>query len=393
MTRKTLTRILDLTQEEIQDNARRWQEMMDSKSLNKHEPKKYDYLVFIGRLQPPTLAHKRIIERALELSEQVILVLGSCNSARTLRNPFTFVERKAMVLSMFDAVMHDLILFVAQDDYTYQDEKWLINLHTKVKATILENIPGNAPNMTLHGLSDVRIGLIGHSKDDTSYYLSMFPNWASENVSAFKGVDATTVRDTLFTSGVVDIDERLVSESVLDWLREWCKTPYYQTLMAEQAFVTKYHQQWANSPYPPMFVTTDAVVVQSGHILLVKRGAMPGKGMWALPGGYLNPKETLEQGMLRELREETRLKVPEPVLQGSIQARETFDDPNRSPRGRTITTAFLIHLKGQRVLPKVKGSDDAAHAQWVPIADLRAEELFEDHYHIIQVMLGKLRTT
>ena len=79
-------------------------------------------------------------------------------------------------------------------------------------------------------------------------------------------------------------------------------------------------------------------------------------------------------------------------VQGCIQAHETFDDPNRSPRGRTITTAFLIHLKGQRALPKVKGSDDAVHAEWVPIADLQANELFEDHYHIIQVMLGKLRT-
>ena len=355
--------------------------------------RKYDYLVFIGRLQPPTLAHKQIIQSALALSERVIVVLGSCNSARTLRNPFTFSERKAMVLSMFDTPLHDRILFVAQDDYTYQDEKWLVQLHVKVKNAILESIPGNLPHMTLHGLSDVRIGLIGHSKDETSYYLSMFPGWSHENVPAIKGVDATQVREALFDGGIQAVDGTKLAPSVMNWLRDFTVSVPYATLVQEQAFVRKYQQQWANSPYPPMFVTTDAVVVQSGHILLVKRGAMPGKGMWALPGGYLNPKETLEQGMLRELREETRLKVPEPVLQGSIQARETFDDPNRSPRGRTITTAFLIHLKGQRVLPKVKGSDDAAHAQWVPIADLQANELFEDHYHIIQVMLGKLRTT
>ena len=382
---------MNLTQAEIQANAKLWQEMNESKSLTKHAPYKYDYLVFIGRLQPPTLAHKRIIERALELSEQVILVLGSCNSARTLRNPFTFEERKAMVLSMFDAPIQERILFVAQDDYTYQDEKWLINLHTKVKSTILENIPGNAPNMTLHGLSDVRIGLIGHSKDETSYYLSMFPNWPNENVGPIKGVDATSVREALFMGGVRSIPVSLVAEPVLNWLRDWSSSGAYATLVEEQAFVTKYKQQWANSPYPPVFVTTDAIVIQSGHILLVKRGAMPGKGMWALPGGYLNQNETLEHGMLRELREETRLRVPAPVLQGSIQARETFDDPNRSPRGRTITTAFLIHLKGQRDLPKVKGSDDAAHAQWMPISDLCAEEMFEDHWHIIQVMLGRLK--
>lgn len=353
--------------------------------------RKYDYLVFIGRLQPPTLAHERIIRTALDLSDRVIVVLGSCNSARTLRNPFTFEERAQMTLSMFDQADQDRVLFVGQEDYTYQDEKWLVTLQTNVKQKILQTIPGNNHNITLHGLSDVKIGLIGHSKDETSYYLSMFPNWPNENVGSIKGVDATSVRDTLFNGGVRSIPVSLVAEPVLNWLRDWTSSGAYVTLVEEQAFVTKYKQQWANSPYPPIFVTTDAIVIQSGHILLVKRGAMPGKGMWALPGGYLNQKETLEQGMLRELREETRLRVPAPVLQGSIQSRETFDDPNRSPRGRTITTAFLIHLKGQRELPKVKGSDDAAHAQWVPISDLCAEEMFEDHYAIIQVMLGRLK--
>lgn len=353
---------------------------------------KYDYLVFIGRLQPPTRAHEHVIRTALTRSEKVIVVLGSCNSARTLRNPFTFAERETMVRSLFPALEQHRLIFVAQDDYTYQDEKWLVSLQTSVKHAILKNIPGNSENQTLHGIQDVRIGLIGHSKDETSYYLHMFPGWASENVSAVQGVDATYVRDAYFDNGAQFVDENLVSETVLNFLRDFTHTPAYKVLQAERAFVRKYKQQWANSPYPPTFVTCDAIVIQSGHILLVKRGAMPGAGMWALPGGYLNPKETLEQGMLRELREETRLKVPEPVLRGSIQARETFDDPHRSPRGRTITTAFLIHLKGQRDLPKVKGSDDAAHAQWVPIADLDPRTLFEDHYAIIQVMLGKLRT-
>ena len=352
---------------------------------------KYDYLVFIGRLQPPTLAHERIIRTALGMSDRVIVVLGSCNSARTLRNPFTFAERVAMTRSMFSPAEAERLLFVAQDDHTYQDEKWLVTLQTKVKQEILDTISGNSEKCTLHGLSDVKIGLIGHSKDETSYYLSMFPNWPNENVGPIKGVDATSVREALFMEGVRSIPVSLVAEPVLNWLRDWSSSVAYATLVEEQAFVTKYKQQWANSPYPPVFVTTDAIVIQSGHILLVKRGAMPGKGMWALPGGYLNQKETLEHGMLRELREETRLRVPAPVLQGSIQARETFDDPNRSPRGRTITTAFLIHLKGQRELPKVKGSDDAAHAQWMPISDLCAEEMFEDHWHIIQVMLGRLK--
>ena len=352
---------------------------------------KYDYLVFIGRLQPPTRAHERIIAKALTLSEKVVVVLGSCNSPRTLRNPFTFAEREQMVRSMFSADVQGRLLFVAQEDYTYQDEKWVVMLRQNVRRAIVDSIPGNTPRVTLHGLADVRIGLIGHSKDATSYYLSMFPGWGSENVASIRGIDATDVRDAYFDAGVNSVDATKVSEPVLNFLRDWSASNAYALLVEERAFVRKYQQQWANSPYPPMFVTTDAVVIQSGHILLVKRGAMPGKGMWALPGGFLNPKETLEQGMVRELREETRLKVPDQVILGSIESRVTFDHPYRSSRGRTITTAFLVHLRGATSLPRVKGSDDAAHAEWVPIDTLSPLEFFEDHWHIIQAMLGRLR--
>lgn len=349
---------------------------------------KYDYLVFIGRLQPPTVAHEQIIRTALTLSQKVIVVLGSSNSARTLRNPFTCAEREAMVRGMFDVTMQDRLLFVAQDDHTYQDEKWLVTLQQKVKEKILSSIPGNNENITLHGLSDVRIGLIGHSKDETSYYLSMFPNWPSENVTSIKDVDATQVRNAWFDGGIQAVDASKLAPSVLNWLRDFTATNAYATLVQEQAFVRKYQQQWANSPYPPMFVTGDACVTSSGYVLMIKRAAMPGKGMWALPGGFINQREKILDGVIRELREETRIKVPEPVLRGSIVKSGVYDDPHRSSRGRTITHAYHIKLPNTTTLPKVKGGDDAAEAQWVKLADLRASECFEDHYFVICDLVG-----
>ena len=129
-------------------------------------------------------------------------------------------------------------------------------------------------------------------------------------------------------------------------------------------------------------MTVDAVVVQSGHILLVKRGDMPGKGQLALPGGFLNQNETMLDGAIRELKEETKIKVPVPVLKGSIKESKTFDAPNRSSRGRTITQAFFIDL-GVGELPKVKGADDAEKAFWVPFNEVKQEKMFEDHFHII----------
>ena len=107
----------------------------------------------------------------------------------------------------------------------------------------------------------------------------------------------------------------------------------------------------------------------------------------ALPGGFVNPKERLKDAVIRELREETRIKVPAPVLAGSITKEQIFDDPYRSARGRTITQAFLIELQGDK-LPKVKGGDDAKSAFWVPFAEIKPEMMFEDHYHIIQAMVG-----
>lgn len=352
--------------------------------------REYDFLVFIGRLQPPTLAHCNIIQTALNKSENVIVALGSANSSRTLRNPFTAQEREQMLRACFSTEQNKRIICVYMDDHTYNDEMWVIQLHDLVGKAILENIPGNTPHCYLHGMQDQRIGLIGHAKDNTSYYLNLFPEWTSVNVPQIKNVDATTIRDAYFTDGMAGLADSAVNARVLDWLEQFSTTDAYKNLVEEREFVNKYKQAWAAAPYPPTFVTVDAVVVQSGHVLLVKRRANPGKGMLAMPGGFLNPLETLEQGALRELREETRLKVPEPVLRGSIVARETFDHPHRSSRGRTVTTAFLIHLRADKKLPKVKGSDDAEEAMWCKIADLDPRMLFEDHYHVIMNLVRRI---
>ncbi|MDD1607646.1 MAG: NUDIX domain-containing protein, partial [Methylococcaceae bacterium] len=117
--------------------------------------------------------------------------------------------------------------------------------------------------------------------------------------------------------------------------------------------------------------------------------ARPGKGLAALPGGFISQYERLQDGCIRELREETKLKIPDPVLRGCIKRQHTFDDPHRSARGRTITHAFLIELPAAEDLPKVKGADDAEKAFWLPLADMKPEKMFEDHYFIIRHLLGE----
>jgi bifunctional NMN adenylyltransferase/nudix hydrolase len=139
-------------------------------------------------------------------------------------------------------------------------------------------------------------------------------------------------------------------------------------------------------PYPHVAVTADAVVTQCGHILLIKRRAHPGKDLWALPGGYFDAIKDDEptDAIFRELKEETKIDVPEKVLRGSVKEIKTFSARGRSLLGRSITFAAHIPLLGgEYKLPKIKGSDDAIDAKWVPFSDVKKEMLFDDHYDII----------
>jgi len=109
-----------------------------------------------------------------------------------------------------------------------------------------------------------------------------------------------------------------------------------------------------------------------------------------LPGGFVRENETIHESCLRELREETRLKIPVPVLKGSIKGTHVFDHPQRSLRGRTITHAFHFDFPAGE-LPPVRGGDDAEKARWFPISEAleMGPQLFEDHLHILEFFLGR----
>lgn len=359
--------------------------------------KKYDMAVFIGRLEPFTEAHRRNVQTALNNAKKVTVIIGSANAPRSHRLPFTFEERAAMVKAAFPADA-DRIYCEPVEDTIYNDEQWVKNVQAAVKHAF------TAAFGAWHPLA--KVALVGHGKDSTSFYLKLFPQWESINVPNHKNINATDVRKKFFSvdsmyepiMNVLSLDE--LPQSTIDFLHKFSMSPDYSNIVDEYEFVKKYRSAWDAAPFPPTFVTVDSVIVQSGHILLVERGARPGKGLWALPGGFLRAYDELDSksskmkpadktmldGAIRELREETKIKVPEPVLRGNVKASQVFADPNRSSRGRTITHAFLIHLPPNEELPKVKGSDDAKKAKWVPLADVKRNMMFEDHYDIILSM-------
>ncbi|MCP9901049.1 bifunctional nicotinamide-nucleotide adenylyltransferase/Nudix hydroxylase [Cyanobium sp. Cruz CV13-4-11] len=336
----------------------------------------HDVAVLIGRFQPFHEGHLALIASAFERADRLLLLLGSHRCAPDTRNPWSSEERERMIRAALPADWQRRLEVIPIRDHLYSDNLWLAEVQQKVLAVTDE---------------DDRVLLVGHRKDLSSYYLDLFPQWDFQDVPLKNAVHSTAIRQAYFSGGDGQPWASHVPEAVCAFLTEYRETGRYRRLRQEADYIASYRQLWSVAPYPPTFVTTDAVVVQSGHVLVVRRRVRPGQGLIALPGGYLDQQERVVDGMLRELREETGLKVPRPVLEGSIADRHVFDAPGRSQRGRVITHAFLIQLKGG-VLPSVRGGDDADKAFWMPLADIYAHEdtFFEDHVQIIQHFISRL---
>jgi bifunctional NMN adenylyltransferase/nudix hydrolase len=346
--------------------------------------KKYDYAIVIGRFQPLHSAHQDLIKHSLTLAEKVIIILGSARSAPDVKNPFTPAMREEIIRACFPADEKNLI-FRAIRDYPYNDHVWTAEV---------QNVVGEITEE--EGKDDAKTAIVGFFKDKSSYYLNLFPQWDFEEFyPADKrnlSLSATAIREKYFAKD--DAWQQLVPPAVAKYLNAFRQTPFYPDLQGEFEFLEKYRAatQFKGVPYKPVFLTTDAVVVQSGHVLVIRRGFQPGKGLLALPGGFLAENMTLEDSAIKELKEETQIKIPAQVLRGSIKASHVFDYPERSQRGRTVTFAYYIELTPnlKEGLPKVKGGDDAKKAFWLPLSALgeKEDEFFEDHIHVIRFFLG-----
>jgi bifunctional NMN adenylyltransferase/nudix hydrolase len=355
-----------------------WQDKGTSPAPND----KYDILIYIGRFSPFHLGHRRVVQLALEKASQVLILVGSAFQSRTIKNPFTFEEREQMILQSLEPQNIPNVTIRPLRDFPYNNQQWISQVQTHVG---LLNSTLTKPGM--------KIGIIGYEKDASSWYVHSFPQYDFIDVGCDYDhtIDATTIRRMWLSGQSPRFTDGALRRDVHEFIYNKFPKKERERLARELEIIDQTQQEWKGTPYPVNFVTTDAVVIQSGHVLVVKRKSAPGEGLIAIPGGYLNVGESVEDGTIRELREETKIKVPEPVLRGSIKARHVFDDPGRSLRGRIITHASLIELPPGD-LPKVKGSDDAAKAFWLPLSEFEKmeDQFFEDHHHIIKNMLGRV---
>jgi bifunctional NMN adenylyltransferase/nudix hydrolase len=353
--------------------------------------KQYDVAVVIGRFNLPHEGHFYLFREALKIAENLIIVIGSASSPRTPKNPFTEQDRERMIWKGLSKEEIQRISFAPVEDEIYANVIWCAKVQFAVEDIVVNHVQKPAASTCL----------VGYPKDESSFYLKMFPQWDLVMAEPYVITDgevlsSTQLRESLFTLPFDQFDKEaatLVPKGVREYLSSnVISTDWFAQLKREKDFLDNYRKQFENYPYPPTFVTADAVVMQSGHVLMVTRKSEPGRGLLALPGGFVNQNERLQEAALRELVEETRIKVPYKILEKSIKGMKEFDHPNRSQRGRTITFAYHFQLEDVGSLPKVKGEDDAAEAKWYPISQIlrSREHIFEDHLDIIRSFLGYL---
>src|SRR4030042_4622577 len=137
--------------------------------------------------------------------------------------------------------------------------------------------------------------------------------------------------------------------------------------------------------FPKPSVTVDIVVFTIENdelkVLLVKRKLNPFKDKWAIPGGFVRIKESLEDAAKRELEEETGVKDV------YLEQLYTFGDPERDPRGRVITVAYMALINSEKI--NLKATTDASEAKWFPVKKI--PDLAFDHKKIFDYSLKRLR--
>lgn len=362
-------------------------------------PTKPKCAVVIGRMQPFHMGHKALVDFALEQAEMVVICLGSAYQPRTSKNPWTFNERMEMIHRVYRGQTDPYdksklgvagrIEIVPIRDHMYNDALWIAEVQNRVYQAVERWEERTGHKQIFGKVKREEVVLVGHQKDDSSFYLSIF-GWRCIEFPNHGGINATDLREQFLTNGGNMSDDLPVPvRELMGQLRT--AQPIFDDLCAELSFLKQYRAATQTGEYPVQFITVDSVLVAAGHVLMVKRGGHPGKGMWALPGGYVSHKETIQDAVLRELKEETAILVDEQTLKGSIAAQKVYDAPGRDLRGRIVTNAFLFKLPESTDLPKVKGGDDAQEARWISFGDLQQMEgeIYSDHLHIINDLLSR----
>lgn len=347
-------------------------------------------IVYIGRFQLPHNGHYRNIQQGLRIAKdedgEFLCIIGSCDMPRTYVNLFTYEERCQMIQVMFP---NKSINFEKSVNF-FCDNEWLksiVEIIAKKYRQINSTFDFDAKN----------IEIIGHSKEDSKWYIDLIQTkFKFRDLGEFtienKIVNSTELREMFINDSTIATQSfgygmtfrESVHQNLIPWLMNF-RTANLDKLadVKREMIYYKDYQKSFKGPFPVQFLAADAVFVNYGFVLLGRRKKTAGKGLLAIPGGFVNPDETFFEAAKRELFEETCLTIKSDV---EDCASMLFDNPNRSMRGRVVTMAFLFNGSQSEIDPRLaRANDDLEKLEWIKLSDLHQyrDQMFEDHYFII----------
>lgn len=330
--------------------------------------------VMIGRFHGAHAGHLKAMRAALDSNDRLLVLIGGANRSRSWKRPFTAEERQAFLIDALGPLA-DRVDVRFLPDKLYDDPYWCRAVRAAVAS--LTNT-----------LGDTVVTLVGFPKDRTSDYLNWFPEWnaaPSALTLSPKGVmlNATDARRALFL-GIGDVAD--FGADAMAPIQAWiAANPATAAWITEEGAAVErtlaaLARAKAGYGYEVAVPTVDAVVVREGCVLMAKRGRAPGKGLWALPGGHIDPFERSTVAVVRELLEETGLTA----VASQAFFRGIYDHPDRSDRGWLRTEAFAFDWTP--AMGEATGAQDAGEVSalaWIPIHTLDSRHCFEDHAEIV----------
>jgi bifunctional NMN adenylyltransferase/nudix hydrolase len=178
-----------------------------------------DLLILIGRFQPLHQGHVEVMRQALARARRLLVLVGSANRPRCRRNPFTAAERIATIQAAFPAAEAARVNVAPLDDVPEDDGTWARKVREAAQACVAQHVAGGA-----------RIGLVGHDKDPTSYYLQLFPGWEVIAVANHRGLNAGDLRLRYWQQGPAAITADDVPAPVHQLLERFATTPDFTRL-------------------------------------------------------------------------------------------------------------------------------------------------------------------
>ena len=351
----------------------------------------------IGRFSMVHNQHERMFQQMAKENSHVLIMLGSSNRCISPKNPFSFEQRASFVLSVIAQFMEPAnVRIVPLPDRIYTEGRW--------EAKVQQAVDSYAEELEV---TDSRIAMYGNEKDHTGYWQRNFPQWKRVDIGLHEMIHATDLRNIWFNVSQIlpvngDTLVHRLAGSLPEPMREYLRNVHVfnPELQSDWNEYKREEQKFVNYPYRNgedhlNVMCGDAVVECAGHILTVTRNASPGKGIKALPGGHKKAWETSTECSLRELLEETNLRIPLRVLRNCIRGKNLFDHPARNV-GSVSRSTTGIHIKLEPredgSLPRAKGGDDAKNdhlpnggCEWVKIDDILSGKviLFDDHSDIV----------